>query len=81
MRFETAECYRSVGNLFLDVNATLNVIDGGHRVAAIGKALADRPGLARETLPVCFYPALGEEAALEMFETINGRAIRAARRK
>ncbi len=79
MRFEAAECSRSVGHLYLDVNAALNVIDGRHRIAGIGKALANRPGLARETLPVCFYASAGEEAARVMFETINGKAIRPAR--
>lgn len=81
MRFETADFSRSVGQLFLEVSATLDVIDGGHRIAAISKALADRPGLARETLPVCFYAAAGAVAAQEMFETINEKAIRPARGK
>ncbi len=81
MRFETADFSRSVGQLFLEVSATLEVIDGGHRIVAINEALADRPGLARETLPVCFYAAAGEAAAQEMFETINGKAIRPARSK
>lgn len=81
MCFETADFSRSVGQLFLEVSATLDVIDGGHRIAAISKALVDRPGLARETLPVCFYAAAGAGAAQEMFETINEKAVRPARSK
>lgn len=78
MRFDSTEPHRSVGTLRLEANVRLHVIDGQHRVSGIVKALAERPSLTRETLPVCFYAALDLVAAREMFETINRRAIRPA---
>lgn len=84
MKFEGLGEQRSVGTLSLDMTAVLHLVDGRHRVASIAAALDDRPSLARETLAVCFYPAAGKNAAREMYETLNCRAVRpttARRRK
>lgn len=48
--------------------------DSANRVVAIAKAIERRPGLSRETLPVCFHVALSKEACASMFDTLNRRA-------
>lgn len=78
MRFECIDQHQSIGCLRVEVSAKLNVVDGQHRILGIAKALAQRPALSRETLPVCFYAAVGLHAAQDMFETINRKAVRPA---
>lgn len=78
LQFYSAHEQRSVGRLEIELAALLLVVDGRHRVAAIANATALRPGLARETLPVCIHVALSEAEHRSMFETLNCRAVRAS---
>lgn len=75
-RFEAHHDTREAGAVEIELAADLHIVDGLNRVAAIAKAIERRPGLSRETLPVCFHVALSNEASATMFDTLNRRASR-----
>ena len=77
LRFEAHRDTREAGAVEIELAADLHIVDGLNRVAAIAKAIELRPGLRRETLPVCFHVALSKEASATMFDTLNRRASRA----
>jgi DGQHR domain-containing protein len=74
LRFEAHRDTREAGAIEIELAADLRIVDGLSRVAAIAKAIELRPGLSRETLPVCFHVALSEEASASMFDNLNRRA-------
>lgn len=76
LRFEAHRDTREAGAVEIEHAADLRIVDGLNRVAAIAKAIERRPGLSRETLPVCFHVALSMEACASMFDTLNRRAIK-----
>lgn len=79
LRFEAATDQRSAGILEINLDASIEIIDGQHRIAAIKTGIRMRRLPTRETLPVCIYAAAGEEAAAQMFDTLNRRLVKPPR--
>jgi len=76
IKFESVGGLRSVGKLFIELTATIRLVDGRHRLAGIARALQSRPHLTRDTIAVSFYPSDGPARSQQMFEDLNRTAIR-----
>lgn len=68
-----------VGYLQFTGEETLFALDGQHRLAGIGKALADRPAMAREKLSMIFVPHIatpeGRIRTRSLFISLNKKAV------
>jgi DNA sulfur modification protein DndB len=77
--FEPSAGQRSVGNLRIDMSATILVNDGQHRRAGIIEALRTRPSLGDETIAVTLFPDEGLERSQQMFVDLNQHGVKPAR--
>lgn len=66
----------SIGWLKIPVAASIVLNDGQHRVAAIERAITEKPDLADETIPIVFFLDLGLERNQQIFADINRHAVR-----
>jgi DNA sulfur modification protein DndB len=70
---------RKVGQLKIDMGATILINDGQHRRAAIEEALRERPTLGDETISVVVFADRGLKRAQQMFADLNIHAVRPTR--
>jgi DNA sulfur modification protein DndB len=70
---------RKVGQLHIDMGATILINDGQHRRAAIEEAIRERPTLGDETISVVVFPDRGLERSQQMFADLNIHAVRPTR--
>ncbi len=70
---------RSVGELSIELGASLVINDGQHRRAAIEAAIRERPFLGDETIAVVVYPDRGLRRSQQMFVDLNQHAVKPAR--
>lgn len=79
MEFEPAAqegALRKVGQLRIDMGATILINDGQHRRAAIEDALRERPSLGDETISVVVFADRGMKRSQQMFADLNIHAVR-----
>lgn len=67
---------RKVGQLRIDMNATILINDGQHRRAAIEEATRERPSLGDETISVVMFADRGLTRSQQMFADLNIHAVR-----
>jgi DNA sulfur modification protein DndB len=67
---------RKVGQLRVDLGATILINDGQHRRAAIEEAIRERPSLENETISVVIFADRGLKRAQQMFADLNIHAVR-----
>jgi DNA sulfur modification protein DndB len=67
---------RKVGQLRIDMAATILINDGQHRRAAIEEAIRDRPTLGEETISVVVFPDRGLARSQQMFADLNIHAVK-----
>jgi DNA sulfur modification protein DndB len=77
--FEPFAGQRSIGNLRIDMSATMLVNDGQHRRAGIIEALRTRPSLGDETIAVTLFPDEGLGRSQQMFVDLNQHGVKPAR--
>lgn len=68
-----------LGTLRIPLDADLKVLDGQHRVAAIERALVERPQLGDDTVPVQIFLGAGVKRAQQFFADLNAYAVRPSR--
>jgi DNA sulfur modification protein DndB len=66
----------NVGHLTMALGTPLLINDGQHRRKAIEEALAHRPELGSESIPVVFFLDAGLERSQQMFADLNTHAVR-----
>lgn len=67
---------RKVGQLRIDMGATILINDGQHRRAAIEEAVRERPTLGDETISVVVFVDRGLIRSQQMFADLNIHAVR-----
>lgn len=67
---------RKVGQLRIDMGATILINDGQHRRAAIEEAVRERPTLGDETISVVVFADRGLKRSQQMFADLNIHAVR-----
>ncbi|MDK1389670.1 DNA sulfur modification protein DndB [Sinorhizobium sp. 8-89] len=67
---------RKIGQLRIDMGATILINDGQHRRAAIEEAIRERPTLGDETISVVVFPDRGLKRSQQMFADLNIHAVR-----
>lgn len=67
---------RKVGQLRIDMGATILINDGQHRRAAIEEAIRERPTLGDETISVVVFVDKGLQRSQQMFADLNIHAVR-----
>lgn len=67
---------RKVGQLRIDMGATILINDGQHRRAAIEEAIRERPLLGEETISVVVFADRGLKRSQQMFADLNIHAVR-----
>ena len=67
---------RKVGQLRIDMAATILINDGQHRRAAIEEAIRERPSLGDETISVVVFPDRGLARSQQMFADLNIHAVK-----
>jgi len=67
---------RKVGQLQIDMGATILINDGQHRRAAIEEALRERPTMGNETISVVIFADRGLMRSQQMFADLNIHAVR-----
>ena len=67
---------RSMGRLWIPMNAKFVINDGQHRRAAIEAALHENPELGDETISVVFFMDVGLKRTQQMFADLNRYAVR-----
>jgi DNA sulfur modification protein DndB len=67
---------RKVGQLRIDMGATILINDGQHRRAAIEDAIRERPTLGDETISVVVFADRGLKRSQQMFADLNIHAVR-----
>jgi DNA sulfur modification protein DndB len=77
--FEALEGQRSIGELRVDMAATILINDGQHRRAGILEALRDRPSLGDESIAVTLFPDEGLARSQQMFVDLNQFGVKPAR--
>ena len=70
---------RKVGQLRIDMGATILINDGQHRRAAIEEAIRERPSLGDETISVVVFVDKGLKRSQQMFADLNIHAVRPTR--
>jgi DNA sulfur modification protein DndB len=70
---------RKVGQLRIDMGATILINDGQHRRAAIEEAIRERPLLGEETISVVVFADRGLKRSQQMFADLNIHAVRPTR--
>ena len=70
---------RKVGQLRIDMGATILINDGQHRRAAIEDAMRDRPSLGSETISVVVFADRGLKRSQQMFADLNIHAVKPTR--
>jgi DNA sulfur modification protein DndB len=70
---------RKVGQLRIDMGATILINDGQHRRAAIEEAVRERPTLGDETISVVVFVDKGLHRSQQMFADLNIHAVRPTR--
>ncbi len=68
--------FRKVGQLRIDMGATILINDGQHRRAAIEEAIRERPTLGDETISVVVFVDKGLQRSQQMFADLNIHAVR-----
>jgi DNA sulfur modification protein DndB len=67
---------RKVGQLRIDLGATILINDGQHRRAAIEEAIRERPSLGNETISVVVFVDRGLKRSQQMFADLNIHAVK-----
>lgn len=67
---------RKVGQLRIDMAATILINDGQHRRAAIEEAIRERPTMGDETISVVVFADRGLKRSQQMFADLNIHAVR-----
>jgi len=67
---------RKVGQLRIDMGATILINDGQHRRAAIEDAVRERPTMGDETISVVVFADRGLKRSQQMFADLNIHAVR-----
>jgi DNA sulfur modification protein DndB len=67
---------RKVGQLRIDMGATILINDGQHRRAAIEDAIRERPMMGDETISVVVFADRGLKRSQQMFADLNIHAVR-----
>jgi DNA sulfur modification protein DndB len=67
---------RKLGQLRIDMGATILINDGQHRRAAIEEAITERPTLGDETISVVVFADRGLKRSQQMFADLNTHAVR-----
>ncbi|WP_075632291.1 DNA sulfur modification protein DndB [Novacetimonas hansenii] len=67
---------RKVGQLRIDLGATILINDGQHRRAAIEEAIRERPSLGNETISVVVFADRGLKRSQQMFADLNIHAVK-----
>lgn len=67
---------RKVGQLRIDMGATILINDGQHRRAAIEEAIRERPSMGDETISVVVFADRGLKRSQQMFADLNIHAVR-----
>jgi len=67
---------RKVGQLRIDLEATILINDGQHRRAAIEEAIRERPSLGNETISVVVFADRGLKRSQQMFADLNIHAVK-----
>jgi len=70
---------RKVGQLRIDLAATILINDGQHRRAAIEEAVRERPSLGNETISVVVFADRGLKRSQQMFADLNIHAVKPTR--
>ncbi|TPK59094.1 DNA sulfur modification protein DndB [Mesorhizobium sp. B2-4-15] len=70
---------RRVGQLRIDMGATILINDGQHRRAAIEEAIRERPSLGNETISVVVFADRGLKRSQQMFADLNIHAVKPTR--
>ncbi|WP_404337771.1 DNA sulfur modification protein DndB [Sphingomonas sp. MMS12-HWE2-04] len=70
---------RKVGQLRIDLGATILINDGQHRRAAIEEAIRERPSLGNETISVVVFADRGLKRSQQMFADLNIHAVKPTR--
>lgn len=70
---------RKVGQLRIDMGATILINDGQHRRAAIEEAIRERPSLGNETISVVVFADRGLKRSQQMFADLNIHAVKPTR--
>lgn len=70
---------RTVGQLRIDLSATILINDGQHRRAAIEEAIRERPSLGNETISIVVFADRGLKRSQQMFADLNIHAVKPTR--
>lgn len=70
---------QNLGTLIIPMDARLLINDGQHRMAAIERAVRERPSLASETISVVLFVDAGLASSQQMFADLNRHAVRPTR--
>lgn len=79
--FEDNPLKSSIGTIDVDLDATFQILDGQHRIAAILRAMKDQRGsfLKYQHVPVTLYVSKGKQHSQQIFTDINMNAVKTAK--